>query len=307
MRLTKKILCLVLAAAILLCSLAACGKNNSPEKTTKGASVTEGEKASNAAWLGNHYVGLAGAELATNYNDETVVRIYLNYTNNSDKTGTIFHFVDDTITQKGETVDMETGDYDIPAIELCEQDIRPGASLCVAMEYLCDPEGGEVTCTYVADEKTLTFTLDPANLPGAPVDYFKPEAVEDPQWLNGLPTEGSFRYGKYYASVDRCERTELWLTDEEGIRIYFEFTNNSDEETAAWSELFGVVEAFQDGVSLPEANAADEVPEDENYETDILPGETISCSMVFALRSDSPVEFEINGDDGNFGTVFYLD
>ena len=76
--------------------------------------------------------------------------------------------------------------------------------------------------------------------------------------------------------------------------MYFDFTNNSDEATSFWWACTPY--AYQDGVGLAETWAMDTVSEEDNYYTDVEPGESLRCSETWTIRSDSPIEIEVAAD-----------
>ena len=104
-----------------------------------------------------------------------------------------------------------------------------------------------------------------------------------------LSDEGSI--GGYYIKILNAEATEK-SDGAPGVRIYYEFTNNSDKST---SFAFSIVErATQDGQQTTDTYASKKkVPEDRNSTTPIEPGTTITVASVFACTMDSPLEIEL--------------
>ena len=99
---------------------------------------------------------------------------------------------------------------------------------------------------------------------------------------------------EFEVSIDRCEFVEEY--GQKMIRVYYTFTNQSDEETSFWMATY--VEALQDGVQLLTGWSSEDVESDENMDVDIAPGETITASECYVLRSDSPVEVQVQGRTG---------
>ena len=97
--------------------------------------------------------------------------------------------------------------------------------------------------------------------------------------------------GDYNVSILRYDLIE----DYEGspaIRVYFEFTNNSSENA---SFLFAIdAVAFQNGIELETAIVTDRVDEDDNNMKEIKPGTTITCTEIYVLDDQSPVEVEVS-------------
>lgn len=76
----------------------------------------------------------------------------------------------------------------------------------------------------------------------------------------------------------------------DAIRVYFEFTNNGED---AASFMFAIhTQAFQNGVELETGIVTDDVDEDDNSLKDIKTGATITCTDIFVLSDNSPVEVE---------------
>ena len=96
--------------------------------------------------------------------------------------------------------------------------------------------------------------------------------------------------------------------DGQVLRVYLDFTNNSKEATSFLMQAS--YRALQDGVSLQYSFPEESIPEDDNSSADVAPGDTLTMSFCFALRSDSPVEFEIYNGMGAaaaLGGVISLD
>ena len=81
------------------------------------------------------------------------------------------------------------------------------------------------------------------------------------------------------------------------IRVYFEYTNTEDEDTAFYWRYSPY--AFQDGYALESTSVEKAMPEDENLMHEIAPGETIESAMVFTLRSGSPIVLLVSEDSSD--------
>ena len=98
---------------------------------------------------------------------------------------------------------------------------------------------------------------------------------------------------------------EGWAGDGLVLRVFFDFTNNSQEATSFWRE--SSIEVMQDGIQLSYGSANDTTETDENESVEIQPGETISVSSCFKLHdTGSPVAVRLynylSGD--NLGATF---
>jgi hypothetical protein len=75
------------------------------------------------------------------------------------------------------------------------------------------------------------------------------------------------------------------------IRIYFDFTSNSDENISAMFST--MTTAFQKGVELDTAMVLDSNEFVSNYQKNIKKGVTLRCAVTFLLTdSVSPVTLE---------------
>ena len=72
------------------------------------------------------------------------------------------------------------------------------------------------------------------------------------------------------------------------VRVYFTFTNTGTEATSCWWATN--VYAYQDGVELDIGFPEDDVQSDDDFDVDVQPGESITCSRCWVVRSESPVE-----------------
>ena len=166
-------------------------------------------------------------------------------------------------------------------------------------------DGGAVVVTFSPswiDGEPLVVNLDPQNLPGRPADEFVIPLVADPQWISDWSDLGVVD-DEYNVYIDSAVITEGY-DGELLIRVYIDFTNNSAEETSCFMALYP--SAYQDGVGLVTGYPMDDVAEDDLYYEDVAPGATVHCSIVWELRSTSPVEIEIPNmwADGGVGCIF---
>ena len=126
------------------------------------------------------------------------------------------------------------------------------------------------------------------DLPGAP-EEFELEPVPSPEWTYDLYDGGTYNIN-YYVYIDRAEIVS-GAEGERIFRVYFDFTNYSSDETSFW--INSMIRLYQDGLELRYGYPSEYVAEDQNYYENVAPGETISVSVCYKLRSTSNVEVEL--------------
>lgn len=314
----KKFLAILLAAAMLL-SLAACGGKNENEDPTQAPTTQVPEQTEPALDLpsftftqyGNAKITILGAEFTKDDWDEDVLRIYYDYTNTGDSAcgHTPVTALDiASITQDGQERDNITfgilDDCAIPEDLVNDCPVQPGCTSRQTLLIKCDPNGGivEVSCyvmignwVYNPDETELfTFQIDPKNLMGVPAPADVP-AIMNPTYAAGLPTSGrNDASDDSEISIDGWELTK-GDQGEDVLRVKLTVTNNGEEAAMPMSITNGV-EAYQDGLGLlwfSDWDLAESTIEDEAYEEDLAPGESVQCNALFLLRNDHPVEILI--------------
>ena len=210
---------------------------------------------------------------------------------------------------------------------------RDGYSVRTAEEYLCDWQGGPITLKitlpifdynlnfYAEDdplieelrencEKEVTF--DPADMPLKEKDKQWWTPVDDPAWTSGLPEEGDiFADDERYTGHVKLGDAEFTDVDgEKHMMLNLEYTNNGTEECSIFELLAipvwksGMADGIphfwvmQDGASL----LLVESDVTKHGQDQILqPGETADYVLEYIVRTDSPVEVEVNYPtyDGN--------
>ena len=261
--------------------------------------------------VGDHSVSLVGAEHITTQDGYDAIRIYYDFTNSTDHTRSIAESFTVEAYQHGDLCMFGYTEYDpefSPKYEVSDLYIRPGCTVRSVAQFEVDMGGEAVSvvfCDYVSSD-TYTVSIEPGNLPGAPEGELPTRPVDHPAWTEGL-SDGGVYNGEYYCYIDRA--TFAYDYDgQEMLKVIFEFTNNSAEETSFWamSYLF----AYQDGVQLRVGIPEEMTAEDEAYYSMVSPGETVSVAVNFILRSQSPVEIELvdfmDADGENLGCVFTL-
>ena len=156
MKQTKtKLLCLLIAALMLL-SLAACGK-----ETTKDSNLIK---------LGDYELLYKGACIMEDSDGNYAIVLTLDFTNNGKENASYLWSIDETVMQHG--VELEVAnvftDYDTfeTAIEGQFTEIAPGTTLEVKTAYVLKDAAAKVEATFeqMFGKKKGTITIDPATL-----------------------------------------------------------------------------------------------------------------------------------------------
>ena len=156
MKQTKtKLLCLLIAALMLL-SLAACGK-----ETTKDSNLIK---------LGDYELLYKGACIMEDSDGNYAIVLTLDFTNNGKENASYLWSVDETVMQNG--VELEVAnvftDYDTfeTVIEGQFTEIAPGTTLEVKTAYVLKDDAAKVEATFeqLFGKKKGTITIDPATL-----------------------------------------------------------------------------------------------------------------------------------------------
>ena len=185
MKQTKtKLLCLLIAALMLLC-LAACGK--------------ETAKDSNLIKLGDYELLYKGACIMEDSDGNDAIVLTLDFTNNGKDNASYLWSVDETVMQNGVELGVATvfTDYDTfeTVIDGQFKDVAPGTTLEVQTAFVLNDTTSEIKATFeeLLGSKKGTITIDPTTLsretaadtePGAALpDATTGDALLD--WWNG--------------------------------------------------------------------------------------------------------------------------
>lgn len=327
--------------AVIGCAmiLEACGGSKTPETTKTSAVETEAEtdysnktdttteettEADDGSFkpvthefhyeLGIGKVTITGAE-GVKGEDGDFLRVYYEYTNTDEKA--LSHSAGDPdfkLEQDGETLEkyypQSSEKLDIE--ENRERYLCPGVTVPSAVEFQYHPDGGSVKAviSLISGSKAYTEDLvesfevefDPANLPGAPAEIPEIQPILNPSYTDGWPTQGTSKTDKY-----TVELTGDYDVEDEAIRIYLNYTNNSDKV-----QMPGFVaknQAYQDGISLKDGAFYVHEKVESDKVQEVEPGQTVLISWCFLLESDSPVELVIENqyDDFHAGAVYELE
>ena len=156
MKQTKtKLLCLLIAALMLL-SLAACGK--------------ETAKDSNLIKLGDYELLYKGACIMEDSDGNDAIVLTLDFTNNGKENASYLWSVDETVMQNGVELEVATVFTDYDAFETVIEgqftEIAPGTTLEVKTAYVLKDAAAKVEATFeqLFGKKKGTITIDPATL-----------------------------------------------------------------------------------------------------------------------------------------------
>ena len=324
----KKIIAFLLTAVMLL-SLTSCGKKApstyQPESTEPTEEVIADDEFTHTfTQFGDAKIQLVGAEFVKNDDEEDILRIYYEYTNTSTGDSARGHYPNTgldflSVTQDGnDCLEYSFTPWDetyIPEDGNSHLYVQPGRTMRNTVCFRCNPNGGPVKLScyvmigswmYETDSiEPFEFEVDPANLMGAPAPFDLPP-IADPTYTAGMAASGVYSSSEHEISINGVELTK----DYDGVdvlRVKLTVTNNGEE---SWSPaLICDLELYQDGIGLPYPTTWDmEEPtaEDEAYETELEPGETVDCNALYYLRNQNPVEAVIEAplSDTRLGARF---
>ena len=157
MKQTKtKLLCLLLAALMLLSSLTACGKDKA--------------KDSNLIKLGDYELLYKGACIMEDSDGNDAIVLTLDFTNNGKDNASYLWSVNETVMQNGVELEVATvfTDYDTFETVIDGQftDVAPGTTLEVQTAFVLNDTTSEIKATFeeLLGSKKGTITIDPTTL-----------------------------------------------------------------------------------------------------------------------------------------------
>ena len=157
MKQTKtKLLCLLLAALMLLGSLTACGKDKA--------------KDSNLIKLGDYELLYKGACIMEDSDGNDAIVLTLDFTNNGKDNASYLWSVNETVMQNGVELEVATvfTDYDTFGTVIDGQftDVAPGTTLEVQTAFVLNDTTNEIKATFeeLLGSKKGTITIDPTTL-----------------------------------------------------------------------------------------------------------------------------------------------
>lgn len=330
----KKIIALLMALS-MLCLFASCGGNDTEETTVPGQTSANGEVVSGEGseddatvsteqyiaageWTnktGAFLLGIVGAELFDDEDGVKAIRVYLDFTDKEGSYTTTYadEKLDVVLVQNETELDKTSAVYGEDVAEYGNNilNIRPGTTIRVIEEYALASETDTVKFTFTApnqDKDILTYDFDVTALPGAPEKALEIKTIDAPAFTEGWAESG--KCSDYYddeiqheVAIKNAEFVE-GSKGEKLIRVYFDFTNNSDEATDMLKAC--EVRLFQDGIQLKEGQAKEVIDEERAIYDDSESGVQVSVANSYILISDSPVEVEIydTWNDSGLAKVF---
>lgn len=243
-------------------------------------------------------VQITGAEAYQNKDGKDAMRVYFTYTNHDQTAQDAWDTLDFYAVQDGGELQGESEQKDTETGEFLSARVRPEVTIQCSYSFGYNADGGEVSFAVFGWDKgedggVVSAKFTPGKLPGAPA-AMAIKAVPEPKWTTSLPGEGTLA-DDYGVAVRGAEL----MTDENGeaaVRIYYSFTNGSDEK-AALEDVLGAY-TYQDGVSLEPDEASSPTDMDKAFSKSVAPGEAIQSSRVYRLRNNSSqVEAEIESQD----------
>lgn len=268
------------------------GSGSSPTDPSPGNTEIAG---SGEVENGGYHVSVVGAEEFREIDNKPAIRIYYEFTNNTEYSVSAYNALDFVATQNGKELEFAFSWEDVEIYSNDSYRIRPGITIQCCVQFAYIPSEGNVDLTFTgwesgADGGVVKATYVPGSLPGVPAPL-KLVEIPDPEWTLSLPESGDLNEGSCHVSVTDGEL----ISDSYGkraIRIYFEFTNKGGAPVNMYDSVY--ILAYQDGVSLPESYDVVASQTDEAMYQEVAPGETVTASMVFGLRSEtSSVEVEV--------------
>jgi hypothetical protein len=267
-----------------------------------GSGFPEGESFEGEGEIGEYYVRIVGAEALEDDDGDPAIRIWYDFVNQSDEVVAPWTALYTTAQQNGEDLDFTYLNDDVPESGNNALGVAPGyTARCTAL-YEYDPALGTISVAISEFMgNSVTAELDPNALPGAP-EYDGPAWEEDPAmpaYMAGVAETGE---GVEILGYD----TTTDYDGEDVIVVHFRFTNTGESDDSFFSAFTNY--AVQDGFGLESSMCDDYSDEQDNAITDIAPGESIDCAVVYLPRTGDPFAVVLKNffTDEYFGRVFEL-
>ena len=240
-------------------------------------------------------VTFLGAEQAKNYDGADAIRIWYEYTNLSDKVVTPNNVLDFKAVQGGEELkQVWFYEDEIDFLSSGDAAIRPGVTVRGCAGFACNYAGGpiDVKATDFWEETTfLDETIDPKKPQAVTAPEYEIVEIPDVDWLDDVTDDGDYDE-KYHVYIGDCDVADDY-DDNQMLRIYFDFTNNSDEAISPFMALY--FRAMQDGIQMETGTPVydQQTDEDDALYNDVEPGQTVTFAVCFKLRTGNAVSVEL--------------
>ncbi len=240
-----------------------------------------------------------GAEEIKDDDGKPALRVWFDFTNDTDKVKSAFFSLSFGAEQDGREVDWTYLMEDVPEADNVSRAVAPGHTIRGTQVFAYDPAGGAVTVkasAFFGD--SVAYKVDPKALPGAPGDTFAmQEEPGVPAWLAGMPQTWDG------VEILGVEMGKDW-DDKDVLILRYRFTNTAQEATSFFTAYNLYV--LQDGYELDKGYADAEGT--ANSMEEVAPGESVDCADVFKLRTKSPVAAVFQAFPGSeqFGRSFEL-
>ena len=253
--------------------------------------------------LGPYHIDILGAEPVRTYEDKPAIRVYYEFTNNSEEITDAWMETVIKGYQDGKELDSDFSTGQIPEYSNEYLKIQPGITIRCVEEFTLNDETTLVHVIFNSLWETgeVSMWFDPQNLQGRPAEDWTFELIPEPEWDDSLPLSGTDITLDMYDFVEDDDGNPM-------LRIYYIYTNNSQDTPDSFFFSCDVL-VMQDGIELDSItfHFNDQVPEDENTMTDVEPGETIHVAECYQVRTDSPITIQVteSNSDDVIGAIIY--
>lgn len=274
-------------------------EENPTPANTPGPSSGGGEASRE---FGYFDIEILGGEPAEDDYDKNCFRIYYKFTNRSHNVLAPSVEVGSQAFQNGKKLDTVYLISDVREDDYDYCHIMPDTSIICTVSYKLEDESPlevHLYDDYASPDDYVAMTFNVTENTGGFRNDFP--LVTSPQWTNVM--DSSYDWDDISCRIIGIGPGESIFGDEL-VKVNLEFTNNGSE-TVQISELVAI-EVYQDNVEMF-SGYLDEVVNDFYY--DLAPGETVTATAGYELRSDSPVVVLVyNWESAEYiGDTFKLD
>ena len=298
----KNILCAILAAAMLLafCSCGSSEKDAAGADETAGVSDTEPTATPKpskfravSARLAGGRVKILSAEHFIDYVGKNAVRFYFEFTNSGSAPAAADKLLSFRAEEDGSELSnaYAATNRDVAEYGNASLLVEPGVTVRCVAEFSYNPGGGELRFTISdAKEKELSAVFDPQSLPGRP-GAWSPKAVANPRYYRGYSAESVGDLAEIVILGTEREASDPAYSYADVIRVNIDYTNLGSDPSY-FESSYSII-AYQDGIEMVVGKPAVQSESYGNGFVDIDPGDTITVTRCWELRSESPVEIAV--------------